>query len=338
MAWGPRLGAAYDLTGKSTTVIKAFYGRYFEGAATAFYTQATPGVQDYVNTPILRGRQLSARPEVLIPGIVYGISDDIHHPRTDEFNLSFETQLTSSLRFTATGIWRNTKDFINNVIDDSLWAPVALTNDLTHQPLTGYRWANSEETSANFFIRNTKGFRYVSTDGSVIDTADPRRDYKGLMLVLSSSLRNRLGYQVSYVLSKAEGNVDNSGFGAYLAGTTWNSPNTASINTFGELTNSRRHELKAYVSYQIPRVDVILGGVYTGLSGRPYTPFQQYTQSQLNLPAADAAPDSARAPRQPERTTSSIRSICGRRRRSGSRDTDSASMPISSTCSTRALS
>ena len=38
------------------------------------------------------------------------------------------------------------------------------------------------------------------------------------MLVLSNSLRGRLGYQFSYVLSKAEGNVDNSGFGAYLSG------------------------------------------------------------------------------------------------------------------------
>ena len=34
------------------------------------------------------------------------------------------------------------------------------------------------------------------------------------MLVLSNSLRgSELGYQVSYVLSKAEGNVDNTGFG-----------------------------------------------------------------------------------------------------------------------------
>ena len=27
-----------------------------------------------------------------------------------------------------------------------------------------------------------------------------------------------------------------------------------------------------------------MGGVYTGLSGRPYTPFQRYTNAQLNLP------------------------------------------------------
>ena len=91
---------------------------------------------------------------------------------------------------------------------------------------------------------------------------------------------------MSYVLSKAEGNVDNTGFGPYLQGTTWNSPNTAIINNFGELTNSRRHEIKAYVSYQVPRVDVLLGMTYFGLSGRPFTPFQQYSAGQLNLPGS----------------------------------------------------
>ena len=107
-------------------------------------------------------------------------------------------------------------------------------------------------------------------------TADPQRNYRGLMLVLSNSLRNRFGYQFSYVLSKAEGNVDNSGFGAYLGGSSWTSPNNL-INAYGELTNSRRHEIKAYFTYQIPKVDVMVGGNYTGLSGRPFTPSFVYS-------------------------------------------------------------
>ena len=48
-AWGPRIGAAYDLTGKGLMAVKAFCGRYFEGAASAFYTQAdVPGIEDYI--------------------------------------------------------------------------------------------------------------------------------------------------------------------------------------------------------------------------------------------------------------------------------------------------
>ena len=282
-AWGPRIGAAYDLTGKGTTALKAYFGRYFEGAATGFYTSAVPGVEDVAGTPILENG-LGPR-EVLIPGIPYGISSDINHPRTDEFNVSYETQLTSKLRFTATGIWRDTNDFINNVISNARWLPVQLTNQLTGQPFTGYSWANSGSSNDSFFIRNTEGFQYLATDGSVIATADPKRSYKGLMLLLNSSLKSRFGYQLSYVLSKATGNVDNTGFGNWLGGTAWGSPNTAIINAEGELTNSHRHEVKAYVSYQVPNIDVLVGGAYTGYSGTPFTPYQQFSSSQLNLPS-----------------------------------------------------
>jgi hypothetical protein len=282
-SWGPRIGVSYDLTGKATTAIKAFWGRYFEGAASGFYTAATPGIQDYVQTPINPDGSLGT-PEVLVPGQVYGISDDIKHPRTDEFNVSFETQFLRDLRFSATGIWRDTGNFINNVISDARFRPTTLTNQLTGDTFTGYYWFNQDTSNESFFIRNTEGFQYIATDGSVIATAHPERTYKALMLVLNNSQRGGFGYQVSYVLSKAEGNVDHSGYGNWLNGTTWDSPNTAIINNFGELTNSRRHEFKAYFTYRVPVIDVMLGGNYTGLSGRPWTPYQQFSSAQLNLP------------------------------------------------------
>jgi hypothetical protein len=285
-AWGPRVGVAYDLTGKGTTVIRGFYGRYFEGTGSAFYTQATPGIQDLTYTPLDSLGNVIGPPEVQIPAIVYGISDDIRHPKTDEVNVAWENQLGRSLRFTATGIWRKSSDFINNVINGAQWQPVTLSNALKNTTFTGYRWANSSTTNDDFFIRNPEGYDYVGTNGGVIGTADPHRNYKALMLLLNSSMKRRFGFQVSYVLAKAEGNVDNTGFAAYLQGTVWNSPNTALINSFGELTNSRRHEFKADVTYQVPKVDVFVGALYFGYSGRPYTPFTQYTNGQLNLPTS----------------------------------------------------
>jgi hypothetical protein len=285
-AWGPRIGAAYDLTGKGTAVLKGFYGRYFEGTASSFYTQATPGLQDLTHTPLNASGAVIGPPEVEIPGVVYGIADDIRHPRTDEVNVAWENQLGRSLRFTATGIWRKTDDFINNVINGAQWQPVTLNNALKNTTFTGYRWANSSTTNDDFFIRNVEGYDYVGTNGSVIATADPHRSYKAMMLLLNSSMKRRLGFQVSYVLAKAEGNVSNSGGGAYLGNTTWNSPNTAIINADGELTNSRRHEVKVDLTYNVPKVDVFVGALYFGYSGTPYTPFGQYSNGQLNLPTS----------------------------------------------------
>jgi len=282
-SWGPRIGAAYDLTGNGRTALRAFWGRYYEGTASAFYTGATPGISDTTYTPINADGSLGP-PDVVIPAPLYGISSDIKHPSTDEFNLSYETQLLQSLKLTATGIWRNTNDFVNNVIAEARFSPLQITNALTGQPLTVYSWANSATANDSFFIRNTEGFDYLATNGSVIGSADPSRKYRALMLMLDSSLRNRFGYQASYVLSKAEGTVDNSGFGNWLNGVTWNSPNTALVNTYGELTNSRRHEAKVFVSYQVPRLEVNIGAGYFGYSGRPYTPYTQLSSGQVNLP------------------------------------------------------
>jgi hypothetical protein len=278
--WGPRVGAAINLTESSTSVLKGFWGRYYEGAASGFYTAATPGIQDYTYTPVDENFNPIGPPEVIIPAQVYGISDDIKHPRQDEFNVSYEQQLMRGMRFTATGIWRWGGNFINNVIGGAAWSPRTLFNPLTNQNFNAYAWSNQDASNSTFTVRNTEGFQYRATDGSVVATADPERKYRALMMVLSNSLRGRLGYQLSYVLSKAEGNVDNSGFGAYLGGSPWTSPNNL-INAYGELTNSRRHEVKAYFTYNVPVVDVMVGGNYTGLSGRPYTPSFVFTNSQL---------------------------------------------------------
>ena len=286
-SWGPRVGAAFDVTGAGTSVLKGFWGRYFEGTASGFFTQATPGLEDYTTTPIYEDGSLGD-PEVLIPGQVYGINTDINHPRTDEFTVSWEQQLFGNMRLVATGIWRTTSNFINNVVEGSLWTPMAATNPLTNAPYTQYYWENRADTADHFTIRNIEGFQYKSTDGSTIYTLDPQREYKALMLLLSRTLKNRWGFQGSYVYSQATGNVDNSGFGNWLGGNGWVSPNTAYTNNVGELTNSRPHEIKAYFTYQIPKVEVMVSPSYTGLSGRPYTPYTQPGSSTLGIPGSSS--------------------------------------------------
>src|SRR3954468_16294218 len=146
LAWGPRIGAAFDVTGRGGSVLRSFYGRYYEGTATQFFISATPGIEDYVQTPLNPNGSVAGPPEVVTPGFTYGISDDISHPRTDEFNVAWENQVTRTARLTVTGIWRNTGNFINNVINGSQWRPVTLTNSLTNTTFTAYNWANRSTT------------------------------------------------------------------------------------------------------------------------------------------------------------------------------------------------
>lgn len=286
-AWGPRVGVTYDLNGSNTSVVKAFWGRYYEGTAASFYTAATPGIADRTQIPLNPDGTVAGPLQIVVPAQVYGITSNIQHPRTDEFNASYETQLMYGLRLTATGIYRTTANVINHVISDALFSSVNEVNPLTGQDFTAYKWANPAASNSSFTVMNVNGFQYMGTNGSVIGTADPSRTYKALMLVLTNGFKGNLGYQFSYVLSKAEGTSDNTGTG-WLYGSTWISPDTALINSYGELTNSRRNEIKMYFTYLVPRVDLMLGGNYTGVSGRPYTPYEQFSQGALGLPVSAA--------------------------------------------------
>jgi hypothetical protein len=290
LAWGPRLGAAYDVGGKGATVLRAFWGQYFEGTASYFFITAIPGTQDYVSTPILPDGSLGT-PEVRISGL-YGIADAMKHPRVDEVNVSWEQQFARVWKLTATGVRRRATNFIGSVIDGSRWQPVPLSDPLTGDTFTGYRWANAATTGDDFFTCNVAGYHYLDVDGSVIGTADPRRDYQALILSVNRPFKARWSVQGSYVLAKAEGNVENgfsdteTAWTAYLGGVTWNSPNTALIKRDGELVNSMRHEVKVYAAYQVPKVEVMLAGNYWAWSGQRYTPYQQYTEPTLALPGA----------------------------------------------------
>jgi hypothetical protein len=174
VAWGPRVGVAYNLTKNDTSAIKGFWGRLYEGTASTIFTAATPGIQDYTFTPVDLAGQPIGPPEVITPGQVYDIESDIKHPYTDEFNVSYEQQLVRGVRLTATGIWRRGTQFVNNVIADAEWSPRTLTNPLTGQAFTAYAWTNQAESNESFTIANTEGFQYLDPNGQPVGTLDPR--------------------------------------------------------------------------------------------------------------------------------------------------------------------
>ena len=203
-----------------------------------------------------------------------------------------------------------------------------------HRLLLGEPVGSSNES---FFIRNTEGFQYLAPNGSRHrDGGSAKQRTRALMLVLNSSLRAGFGLsRLSYVLSKAEGNVDNSGFGTLAGGTAWDSPNTAIINADGELTNStpardqglrvlpgaedrrdarwRLHRLERPAVHAVPAVQ----------------------QRQLNLPLAVAAADLPGAARHREERLLQQGRSAGGEGVPRSRDTGSVSTSTSSTCSTR---
>jgi hypothetical protein len=265
---GPRLGAAFDLTGKGKSVIRGFYGQMYEAAEFSSWSRAATGLSPTTYY------EVSADWKTLTPydtvSRTYTAANDLKHPRVDEFNFAWEQQIGRSVKFTATGIWREWKNFINSVLPNGLWTPIPYA---TPPGWTGastlplYKWANGTSVP-QFTIVNTDTVNYTLSNGQTL-TVNGDRKYKGLMLVLERAYRNRWQARISYVLSKTDGTIGNGTY-AGISSSQFETPNTIAVNADGPTAYDRRHEVKIFAGYQIPKIEVSVNGGWTYLSGWPY--------------------------------------------------------------------
>jgi hypothetical protein len=299
----PRFGFAFDLSGDGKTALKGSYSQYYEGIFNDIYKRATPGLADAVTydasgcPPFPAVCGAAGLVEIdRAPAGVYAMDPDMKHPRVDETSLGFERALTNDIRLSVTGIYRDNKNLIGSVNPAARWTPVTVTNGLG-RAMTLYRWTNPDESSDTQIMTNPEGFQFLDPSGNPLGTIEPSKSYKALMVVASKRFTNRWQAQLSYVLSKAYGTVDNTSEGSFGANSSTNggggtrqyeTPNVALVNLDGELTNSRRHEVKLMLGVQVPKVEVGINAYFRSMSGRPYTPFEQFATSQINFPPTSA--------------------------------------------------
>ncbi|HSD27468.1 MAG TPA: TonB-dependent receptor [Vicinamibacteria bacterium] len=280
-SWGPRIGVAYDLTGDHKTVLKGFFGQYYEGAAFLHYSFGVPGINDFVGYDNTSG-ELVEVDRTVTP--VARIDPDIKKPRVDEFTLGIEREIGRDFRIQATGIYRKYRNYSDVLFPSARWEPVEATNELTGQPVTVYSWANRSESDSDYFVTNPEGFGYQDPSGVVFGTAHPYRNYKGLMLVLTKRFTNRWQTQASYVYSQVRGTWDNDNSNSYGSSYRWASPTTALVNTDGKMINDPTHEVKVYATYQVPKIEVGINAYFRSITGQTYTPYQQLSSGDLNFP------------------------------------------------------
>jgi len=113
----PRLGVSYDLTGKGRTVLKAFYGRYYNNLADGF-SAANPGDirQATFNFIDVYGDQRYHGPENLgtlrsrTGGADAPIDPNMKTPYAEEISGSFETQLPGESAVRVTYVRKNQRN------------------------------------------------------------------------------------------------------------------------------------------------------------------------------------------------------------------------------------
>jgi hypothetical protein len=277
---GPRVGVAVDIFGKGKSVLRAYYGRLYEGANAKPFEDAVSGAGDRVTYEVGPGYGTLTETDRVSGVSKFTVDHNINQVGLDEVITAWEQQLRSDTKLTATAVYRDNINFISSVLPAARWTPVVRTNPLTGQPITVYRW-NNRSVGEHLQITNYDGLEYLASDGSAVGTARPSRKYASMILVLQKAMAHRWAGQVSYVWSRTSGTVDNL-FVENQQTQQFVTPNRAEINANGVATNSRTHELKTYATYQIPAIDVSLNAYYRLLSGTTYNAVQRLAGSVIN--------------------------------------------------------
>jgi hypothetical protein len=277
----PRLGLVYDLSGKGTSVVRGFYGQLYDGAVFDSWYRAAPGTTDETIWDVSNNWNTLTVDTVIPAANKYRVGNKLKQPRTDEFSVSFEHQLGRNMKLTATGIYRSATNFLNSVMIGGVWTPTSFAgpSPWTGPPITIYKWAN-KSSSPQFLIQNVDTVTYTKSDGSTVSTNQSRK-YRGLMLVLERTFKDRWQAQVSYVLSKTDGNVSNGGESGISSG-QFETPNGILVNGFGPSDYDRRHEIKIMAGYEIPVIDVSVNAYFLAVSGYNYTPYATASKSTVN--------------------------------------------------------
>jgi hypothetical protein len=183
-----------------------------------------------------------------------------------------------SFKFTATGVFRDWHNFVNSSLPNAQWTSGSYplpawtgggTNPVSITSVPYYQWANPS-IGQHFVIGNVDSTTYT-IDGQPV-TASGYRKYRGLMLVLERAYKDRWQAQFSWVISKTTGTINNDQNSGVSSG-QFETPNTILVNDDGPTSLDRRHMVRLFVGYQIPKVEVSVNAYWRYASGLPYAPY-----------------------------------------------------------------
>lgn len=278
---GPRLSAAYDLTGDGRTALKASAGRYYyilstDGTPLGNVNPNANYQEQYAWNDLnhdLRfqlGEQ-SGTP-VVTSGITTSIDPNFNRPFTDEYTFGVDRELLPALRFSAVFTYRREDQPMATYNPNFPFATTLTTRtDTGRDGVAG----TADDSTFQFYDR-------IATGNPVVVTNDPSalQTYKGLELTATRRMTDRWMLIAGYTYSQTR-----------VRGLSVNVDPNRLLNTDGPLTGQtqiqagtangqladRPHQFKLTGNYILPLYDIELGGNFSVTSGIPIT-------RQINTP------------------------------------------------------
>jgi hypothetical protein len=257
-AW--RLGFAYDLFGDGKTVVRGFFGRYYEGVVSGniepYVTFVPPTIQYRWNGTAWYTYSVSggSDPDAFL------IDPEIRNQYTEGVMFGVEREIRPNLAGSINFIYKYDNDIIGEIY------PLA-TFDTENISFSGEGYSYSGVHYPNY----STGAKQVLTNPKKGDTGvldDPYRKYWGLVFEVKKRMSDNYSLRASYTYSRGVTNNLSQDYGVIQGFSGYSNPNDW-INSRGLSAIDRPHAFKIGGTYIAP-FDIYISPVVTWYSGQPY--------------------------------------------------------------------
>jgi hypothetical protein len=269
----PRLGATVKLTENGRTILRASYGRFNQGVLTGELSPFHPGVTPTTTMAFNAATGgYTTLVSVVDPKINLALDPDTRTPRTDEYSIGLDREITPLVAAAVAYIRKDGSNFIS-------WTDV------------GGQYREETRTLADgrslpvFVLTNgTAARRFLLTNPS-----DYSLTYNGLVLALDKRRSNGWQATGSYTYSRTSGLQASSAAtadGAQLSTVAPNNtfgrdPNNLT-NAEGRMPNDRPHIFRVMGNIDVPGTGVLVAANFQQFSGKPWA-----ATDQVSLPQGD---------------------------------------------------
>ncbi|HWX66078.1 MAG TPA: TonB-dependent receptor plug domain-containing protein [Rhodanobacter sp.] len=308
--WAPRVGFSWDVNGDSSFKVYGNAGRYFLAMPSTVALRAAGAslfTREYFNytgitangvptglTPIATstGGPISANLEYGIPrDPKTAASTNLKSEYQDEFILGFDKKLGDSWAYGAKATYRKLRNAIDDIGDSSkIQAKMAAMgiDPTTYDPnaIQGSYLINPGHTNTFEIAKLAGGYYNVPVTWKEFGfNTTLKRQYYGLDMYLEHPFDGKWFGKVDYLYSKSYGNSEGQvrsdiGQTDVSATVDWDYAQVMDYAN-GNLSNDRRHQLKAFGAYQIAPEWMVSGNLLV-LSGSPQSCLGRYGVDQTN--------------------------------------------------------
>lgn len=259
----PRIGVAYDPTGRGNQVFRAAFGIYeFQmgtGPAESVNPNAFSGVTytwtGATNSNGLPTGFLGTPPVSAFGGVDTVVDSNLKRPYSEEISAGYERTLFRDLRVGVNYYYRVSKNqMVSNNVDTPLsdWTPATIANPLTNQPLTVYDLNPAEIGQFNFLL---------TTEPALNDNR-----YDGVDFTVQKHFSHNWQVLGGFTVSR------NNGVFTTGTGDNFNDPNLNINRDNSYLNDDATYALKLASTYIVPHIGLSFSGSYQHYSGYPFQP------------------------------------------------------------------